>query len=162
MTYTAQIGLVPHAKTVVEWLIQVVTRSTVHHAIVAISETECLSCEAGGAMIRPITRFPDAYWSHFELPTVQQDAIVAWARGHVGRKYGWLADAAIGIALIFHVRTPAWVEARINDGRRFECAQACDAAYVAAGIDLFPNDRPPGTVYPGLFTHIWRTHHWMP
>ena len=159
---TGQIGLVPHAKTLVEWLIQVVTRSTVHHAIIAISATECISCEPSGAIIRPMSRFPDAYWSHFALPLNQKAHIVAWAVEHEGRKYGWLADAAIGVSLIFHVRTPRWVERHLNDGTRYECAQFCDAAYFAAGNDLFPDNRPPGTVYPGLFAHIWRAHGWMP
>jgi hypothetical protein len=158
---TGQIGLVPHPKTLIEWLIEKVTRSTVHHAILAVSPTTCISCEPAGAMLRLISDFPEAYWSHFDLPAGTKLALSRWGVQHRGTPYGWFADAAIGVSLMLGVHTPGWVERYLNDGRRMECAQFCATAYDACGVDLF-HGRPPGTIYPGLFAHVWRAHGWMP
>lgn len=157
--FTGQIGVVPHAHTPAEWLIEAVTRSTVHHAIIAISETECVSCEPGGALVRPISRFPDAYWSHFDLTSKQRKNIVFWAKFNIGAKYGWFADLAIGVALIWKLRTPKWVARWLDNGRRFECAQYCDAAYAYGGVHLFKGV-VPSAVYPGMFIPIWEEHGW--
>jgi len=158
---TGQIGLVPHPKSLVEWLIEKVTRSNVHHAILAISPTSCISCEPAGALVRHISDFPDAYWSHFDLGQAQKLAIARWGLDHRGVPYGWFTDAAIGISLLFHERTPKWVERYLNSGRFYCCSQFCDAAYDANGIHLFRDGRLPGTVYPGSLAHVWRAHGWM-
>lgn len=157
----AQIGLVPHAHTAIEHGIDWATDATVHHAIIAFSETECVSCEPAGALVRPISRFADAYWSHFTFEPGQQYKIVSWALANVGKKYGYLADFAIGAELVLDIDTPGWLEKLINNGSHYECAQFCDAAYVAAGKDLFPDNRAPGTVYPGSFAPIWQANGWM-
>lgn len=161
-TYTGQIGLVPHPRSFIEWAIEKVTRSTVHHAVIGISENWCVSAEPGGARLRPISGYADAYWSHFDLTDTQQTAVVGFAKSHIGVPYGWFTDAAIGLSFLLHARTPRWVEDYLNSDRRFECAQLCDAAYVAAGIHLFKDGRPPGVVYPGSFEPIFRAHGWMP
>ena len=156
-----QIGLVPHAKTLVEWLIQKVTRSTVHHAILAVSPTTCISCEPEGALLRQISDFPEAHWSSYDLTAMQKLLISRWGTDHLGIPYGWFSDAAIGIALIFKVHTPAWVERYLNNGSFYECAQFCAAAYQQSGINLF-RGRPPATIYPGSFERTWRLRGWLP
>jgi len=158
--YTGQIGLVPHPQTPAEHLIDWVTRSPVHHSVVAISETECVSCEPGGALLRPLSRFPDAIWSHFDHTPAETAGIVGWARAHVGAPYGWLQFFAIGVALLTKTHTPDWLRRYLNSGKSFECAQYCDAAYTAAGIYLF-KDAVPSDVYPGMFVPIWGAHGWM-
>ena len=79
MTYTGQIGLVQHPQTLVEYGIDWVTDSPVHHAVLGISETECVSAEPGGARIRQINEYPDAYWSQFNLTDSERAGIVAKA-----------------------------------------------------------------------------------
>lgn len=157
---TGQIGLVPHPHTFVEWAIDKVTRSTVHHAVLAITPAWCISCEPHGARLRPISHFPDAYWSEFDLTGRQRAQITCWGREHLGAKYGWFADAVIGVALLTGIHTPKWIEKRLNRGRRFECAQFCAAAYDAADMGLF--ERPPAMVYPGLFVRAFRDRGWLP
>lgn len=158
--FIGQIGIVPHPHTPTEWLIETVTRSTVHHAVLAISETECVSCEPGGALLRPITRFPDAYWSHFELLPEQLGPILRWANAHVGAPYGWFQDIAIGVALLTRRETPKWLQNYLSSNRSYECAQFCDAAYTYAGIHLFSNI-VSSAVYPGMFVPIWQRFGWM-
>ena len=160
MTYTGQIGLVPHPHTPFEYLIDWITVSRVHHAVIAISETECVSCEAGGARIRQISEYPDAHWSEFPLTAGERDTIVNFGRTRIGRPYGWFADIAIGIALLSGVHTPKGIQAYLNSDRSYECAQLCDAAYSTAGIHFF-DDIPAAAVYPGMFVPIFRSYGWM-
>jgi hypothetical protein len=161
MTYTAQIGLVPHPHTPLEWLIDEVTHSPVHHSVLAISETYCVSAEARGVRVRRIDYFPEAYWSAFDLSGEERDTIVDFGIGHIGRPYGWFTDAAIGISVLAKEKTPAWVENYLNDDRWYECAQLCEAAYAAAKRPLFEGVTP-AEVFPGMFVPIWRRHEWMP
>jgi hypothetical protein len=158
---TGQIGLVPHAHTLVEHAIDWATDETVHHAVLAISPTECISCEPKGAIRRLISDFPDAYWSDYDIASDERDRIVAWALVHEGDPYSYAADAAIGVYLIFGIRTPKMIERRLNSGHRFECAQFCDNAHRAGGRDPF-KDRAPAMIFPGSFAPTWRAHGWMP
>ena len=158
---TGQIGLVPHPKSFVEWAIQVVTRSPVHHAILGISPTQCISDEPHGPIIRDIADFPDAYWSYFDHTPEQSAEIVAWGHAHVKTKYGYFADAALFLWLVLGIHTPGWLARYLNNGTHFECAQFCDAAYQAAGIHLFNDGRLPSAVYPGSFVPIFRANGWM-
>lgn len=156
---TAQIGLVPHAKTVVEHLIDWTTEAPVHHALLAIDETRCVSCEPKGALIRLISDFPDAYWSDYDIAPGESDRIVVWALAHVGAPYNYAADAAIGMYDIFGIRTPNRIERWLNNGTHFECAQFCDNAHRAGGRDPFA-DRAPAMVSPASFWHVWKAHGW--
>jgi hypothetical protein len=155
MRYTGQIGLIPHAQTPAEHLIDWVTISPVHHAVLAVSETECMSAEPGGARIRPISRYPDAFWSDFPLTDAKRAVIVAKANSMIGLPYGWFADIAIGIALLTKSHTPKWLAHYIDSDKRTECAQLCDTCYQAAGIHFFQGVLP-SAVYPGMFVAIFR------
>lgn len=158
---TGQIGLVPGAHTLFEWVIRAVTRSTTHHAVLAISPTLCLSAEPGGARIRSINSYPDAYWSRFDLNLAEAHDIHLFAVHHLGAPYGLLTDLAIGVSLLAKLRTPIFVQRYLESDSHFECAQLCDSAYNAAGIHLF-SGRVASSVYPGLFEQIWRRRGWMP
>lgn len=156
---TGQIGIVPHPHTFVEHAIDWVTKSPVHHAVLAISPTKCVSCESGGARLRNISDFPDAYWSAFDLTTVERDTIVAFGNSKLGKPYGWFADAAIAIALVSGIQTPLWIQSYLNSDRRYECAQLCDAAYNAAGRHMFVGIIS-SAVFPGMFIPIWKSNGW--
>lgn len=156
---TAQIGIVPHPHTLVEHIIDWVTNSPVHHAVLAISATQCVSCETGGARLQYISDFPDAYWSAFDLTTVERDIIVLFGNSKLGKPYGWFADFAIAIALISGIQTPLWIQRYLNSDRQYECAQLCDAAYNAAGRHLFAGIIS-SAVFPGMFVPIWKSNGW--
>ena len=159
---TGQIGLIPHGGTFIPEAIAWITKSPVSHTIVAISETECLGAEPLGARIRPINDFPNAIWSHFELTNTQRADIVNWTYDHEGTPYSYLDDAAIGIALLSHIPTPAFVRHYLDNTGHYECAQLADLAYQAAGIHLFDDGRVPGAVFPGSYEPIWKTNGWWP
>jgi len=156
---TGQIGIVPHPHTFVEHAIDIITKSPVYHSVLAISETQCVSCEPGGARLRNISDYPDAYWSAFQLTIKQRDIIVAFGLSKLRYPYGWFADLAIAIALVSGTKTPLWIQRYLNSGRRYECAQLCDAAYNAADIHFFVGIIP-AAVFPGMFIPIWKSHGW--
>jgi hypothetical protein len=160
-SYTAQIGLVPHPQTFVEYGIDWVTNSPVFHAVVAVSETECMSAEPGGARIRQISEYPDAYWSQFHLSDTERTAIVTKANDMLGTPYGWWADAAIAVSLKTPFRIPLWLAHYIDSDKRTECAQLCDTAYSFAGVHLFSHVLP-SAVWPGMFVPVFRKNGWMP
>jgi hypothetical protein len=155
MKYTGQIGLVPHPHTPIEYLINLFTRSSVYHAVLAVSETECVSAEPGGVRIRQISEYPDAHWSDFPLTDMKRAVIVAKAKSMLTLPYGWFADAAIFVALNTPFRIPLWLAHYIDSDKRTECAQLCDTCYQAAGIHFFQNVLP-SAVYPGMFVGIFR------
>jgi hypothetical protein len=158
---TAQIGLVPHPHTPFEYIIDWVTVSPVHHAVLAINETQCVSAEPGGVRIREISEYPDAYWSAYELTALERETIVAYGRSVIGRPYGWFADIAIGIAKLTKLDTPLWIQRYISSQKRTECAQLCDAAYNVAGRHIF-RGIVPAAVFPGMFVPIFQKAGWMP
>jgi hypothetical protein len=162
MTLTGQIGLIPHNGKIIPELIALVTHSESSHTVVAISETECLGAEPLGARIRPISDFPTAIWSHFDLTNTQRAAIVNWTYNHEGTPYSYLDDAAIGIALLTGIETPAFVRRYLDSTGHLICSQLADLAYQAAGIQLFDDGRVPGAVYPGSYEPIYKARGWWP
>lgn len=161
MTSPGQIGLIPHPQSLMEHAIQIVTESTVHHVVIATSDTLCVGAEPGGAKERPQSDFADAIWSNFNLTDAQTALIVSYAHDHIGTPYGYFTDAAIAASLILHYKTPKWIAGYLSSDYVLECAQLADSAYASAGIHLFTDGRLPGTVYPGSFEPIFESHGWM-
>ncbi len=159
--YTAQIGLVPHPVRFFPRLIAWATHSTVYHSVLAIDNTRSISAEPGGAVFRPLNYWPDTIWSDFDLTPEQQEDITDWGVKHIHTSYNFLDDAAIGIAMVFGLHTPKWIQRYLSSEYSLECGQLVDAAYLAAGIHLFRDDRLPGAVYPGSFEPIFHAHGWM-
>lgn len=157
-----QIGLIPHAHTPFQWLIELVTRSPVHHVVVAVDDETVVSAEMPRVRYRPVTHFPDVIWSDFPLEQWQWWQIAGFMQRQVGKPYALGDDILIGIALLTRTHTPAWIERRLNDQRRWQCAELADAAYQSAGIHLLHDNRPPSAVYPGSFIPIWKLHGWWP
>lgn len=163
LQYTGQFALVNHKKGFVPWAIKVITNSPVNHVIQGISETECLSCEPGGAVIRLISDFPDAQWSEYPLTDEERDAVVKFWRDRVGVAYGYLTDAVIGLSQLFRFRTPRWIERYISSDYVYECAEMAWAGYKAAGRDLSEDvGQPllPGDVFPGTYVPLWKKRGW--
>lgn len=161
MELLGQVGLIPDGKGFIPNLIDWATRSTVHHVIIAISETECIGAEPNGAKIRPLTDFPNAIWSQFPLTPEQARATAAWAAERVGRPYNWVDDGIIGIECITGIVFPKFITDRYDNDRSYECAQLADAALTnGAKITVFDDNRPPGTVYPGSFEKLYRQYGW--
>jgi hypothetical protein len=162
-TLTGQIGLVVPGTSALSRAIAWWTRSPVSHAVVALSETDCVGSEPGGAKVRPISYFGgDVIWSQFHYTVDERAAVVAWATAHIGTPYSYLTDAAIAVSFLLHNRTPKWIEEYLSSDQVLECAELADMALQSAGIHLFTDGRLPGTVYPGSFVQFFRTSGWWP
>ena len=160
LKYTSQVGLVPHAHTPAEHIIDWATDSVVHHAILGITEEICISLEPQGAVLRYISRFPDAIWSRWNHTPKQQADILQFGHDHIDAKYGWLQDLAIGIAHLSNEKTPQFIQNYLSSDKTYECAQFCDAALTYAGIHLF-KDVVPAAVYPGMFYDVYKELGWV-
>lgn len=160
MTLAGQIGLIPHATNLFQLSIEAVTRSPVHHVIIATSDHVCVSAEMPTVRFRPTSHFPDAIWSDFILTDQQQDTIVDFVYDQVGKPYALGDDLLIGVVLLTRTHTPHWIEHHINSDNHWQCAELAEAAYWHAGINLFHDNRPAAAVYPGSFIPIWKDYGW--
>lgn len=162
MTLRGQIALIPHGINIWQKLIELVTNAPVHHCVVAISETECVSAEINGVRIRPISDFPHAIWSHFELTDPQRYDIARFALKQIGKPYALVDDLLIGIALLLKSHVPDWIVDKINDDGHWQCAELADASLLAGGISAIEPGRPPCVVFPGSFMPYFKAHGWWP
>jgi uncharacterized protein YycO len=160
MSDVGQLGLV---RTVgfSSWLIRLVTRSHWNHVVVRFNSKYVVSAETSGVAILPTTHFPDAQWSAFPLDALERRQIVAFALNQVGKPYGRLTFVWIGISRITRWATPRWLEQRISDQHTWICSQLVDAAYQAAGIHMFRDNRPPGAVTPADLAQVMHDFGWV-
>ena len=142
-------------------VIRKVTKSHYNHAVIRISETECVGAEPGEVRRRPITDFPDVVWSHFPLTSKQRDRVVWFAKTELGVRYNYADDLFIGIALLSRQHTPLWISRILSDPDSWQCAQLADAALQRAGVHVFTDDRPYGAVYPGSFVPVFQAFGWL-
>lgn len=159
--YTGQIGLVPHPVHFWPRVIAWATHSTVYHSVLAVDNTRAVSAEPGGAVFRPLNFWLDTIWSDFDLTDEQRENISDWGVKHIHTPYNFIDDLAIGLAMVFGLHTPKWLQGYLSSDYVLECAQLCDSAYRAAGIQLFDGGRLPGAVFPGSFVPIFTAHGWM-
>ena len=136
---------------VIRW----VTRSKVNHAVLYIGNGYVVEGEPAGARVTPVSNYGDKLiWANWPLTDEQRPAVAAWGKAHIGTPYSWLDDAAIGLADLFHW-VPGILRKRLASTSTLMCSQLVDAAYAAAGVQLFPDGRPAGAVSPGdLYTLI--------
>jgi hypothetical protein len=162
MTLTGQVGLVHTNRGFLGRLVQVVTRSYWNHTVIAISDTECVSAEPGGAVIRPIAYYADEHvvWSRFDLAGYQRRLITGWARDHIGTPYNFADFVLAGLVSITGRATPEWLRRIVATPDRLICSQLCDYAYQAANLHLFDDRRPEGAVTPASFGRIFTAHGW--
>ena len=131
-----------------------ITRAPVSHAFVCIGGGGLIEGDPHGARIRPVTAYADAQWLtalSTHLTDAQRKTIVDWCMKHVGTPYSWIDDAEIGFTDLFGW-APKWMRRRLRSDSTLMCSQLCDAAYKAAGVDLFPG-KPDGAISPG---DLWR------
>jgi len=147
-----------------DWVTQgiaTVTNSDVFHVVIAISETECIGAQPGGAKILPIDYSPNLVWSKFDLTPQQAQACADWARAREHRPYSFINDALIGISCLFGITFPRFITKHFSNDKTYECAQLADAALtLGAGISVFDDSRPFGTVYPGSFEVLFKKYGW--
>lgn len=156
-----QVGLIPDGRGFLANAIDWITKSRVHHVIVAISDTECIGAEPGGVTIRPLEYFPNAIWSRFGLTPEQAKASAEWATEREGRPYNFIDDAIIGFECVTGIIFPKFITNLYDTDKSFQCAQFGDSALSkGAGISVFNDQRPPGTVYPGSFERLFRENGW--
>lgn len=148
-----QVAVIPGADHWVTWAICKITGSHCGHMIICISETECVSAdaEADVVRVRPLTDFPTAAWSRFDLTTGQAGASASYALSQVGKPYAFLDDALIGFERVFRFRFPDWVRQRFEDDGQWQCAQLADACLAAANVNVFHDGRMIGDVFPGSY-----------
>lgn len=155
-----QIGLKTEAHGFVEKAIEFVTRSTVHHVVVAISETECVGAEPWtGITVRPHD-YDKFVWSHFELTPEQAQACADWAKSRIGRKYSFVNGFLIGLTM-YGFTWPKFVWKYFSTDKSYQCAQFADAALtMGAGITVFDDGREFGQVYPGSLEKLFKERGW--
>jgi hypothetical protein len=143
------------------WLIRTVTHSTVNHVVVGIGDGLCVSAEPGGVRVRRVDYWPPVAWSELPLSAMQSQHVALYALSQLGTPYDYLADAAIGVALITGEHTPKWLARYLRSNDRWQCAQLASSSLEHAGVHLFRDNRPHSAVYPGSFENIWRAFGWM-
>jgi hypothetical protein len=156
-----EIGLV-HSKGRSPYVIRLVTGSHWSHVIVAINQAQCVSAEPGGAVVRPISEYPDAVWSHLDLTNQQRQIIAYWAlmQAQARTGYSWPAYYAAGAAALLKRFAPAWLDRIVGRTDKLICSQLADLALQAAGVNLFQDDRPRGAVTPASFGRYFHARGW--
>lgn len=162
MTLTGQIGLRRHGSGFITRAIEWATYSHTHHAIVAVSETECVSAEPGGVRYRPISDYPHVDWSSFDLTDVQRGNIVLHARNlaDAHTPYNYAVYPFLLAGRLTGLNVPKWISAWLQKRPNVDCSQASDQVYSASGIELFPADNVLTT--PGDLERLFVERGWLP
>lgn len=155
-----QVGLVrTHGFS--SWVIRLFTRSRVNH-MVYDTGTELISAEYPVVRTRPYGHFTNIVWSQFPLSHAEVGKETPFAYAQVGKAYGWMDDLAIGIGILLHDRTPKWIMRWLSNNGEWICSALCDAILRHAGIHVFDDDRPTGSVFPGSFERFFADSGWLP
>lgn len=159
-----QVGIIPGADNFAGWAVCRITGSHSRHMVVRISDTHCVSADAEldvhRVTVRPLTDYPTAIWSKFDLTPGQQAAIVAYALAQVGKPYAYLDDALIAAERIGRFRFPEWVRQRFQDDGQWQCAQLADACLAAGNVPVFDDGRMIGDVFPGSYEQEFVRRRW--
>lgn len=129
--------------------IRLLTRSQVSHAFLVINDREVIEAQARGAVFNPLTKY-DGYevvYSQIPLSSAEIVAVTQEASTLHGTPYNYLDLVALGLHCL-GVDWP-WVKNRAQRSDRLICSQLVDRAYELAGVHLFNDGRPDGTVTPG-------------
>ena len=150
---------------IIGWVIRTVTRSTVNHAKIAITDDLDIGAEPHGARIRRQIDYQGGYWSRFALNTDQAKQIAHTAVLLENTGYNYVDDALIPLTRWFDrhgIPYPQWLKRHIESTRTLQCAQLVDLVYQLCDIQLFDDGRLPGSVYPGSFEELFIRQGWMP
>lgn len=147
---TGQIGICRHGTTTIAKLIEWDTRSTCHHVVVAISNTECVSAEPGGVVIHPISYYHNLTFSRFDLSDDEKSSIVAAANASLKLPYNYAIYLPLFLSRVTNVPVPTPIAEWLGERRNVDCSQLADDIYKAAGKRLFIK-KPSDIVTPGDF-----------
>lgn len=156
-----EIGLV-HSKGRTPWMIRLITGSHWSHVIVGINDRQVVSAEPGGVIVRPVSDYPDAVWSHLDLTHQQRQLIAFWAITYAQARvqYSWLAYYAAGLAALLKGHAPTWLDDLVGRTDKVICSQLADRVLQRVGINLFQDNRPRGAVTPASFGRIFYERGW--
>jgi len=119
------------------------------HAFVVLSGNRLIEAEPGGAGLGMLSEYAgrENLFLRPEGFTMAQGAVVAAAsERYVGTPYSFMDYLAIA-AHRFRLPVP-WLRSYIESTRHLICSQLVDAAYQAAGYQLFSDRRWSGFVTP--------------
>lgn len=158
---TGQIGLRRNAGDFVGKAIEWATNSHTHHVVVAVSETECISAEPGGARYRPISYYDNGglVWSHFGLTDTQVGLIRDAAAELEGRPYNYAIYPPLLWQRVTGHKVDGWVARLLSQLPNENCSQLADDIYTLAGFHLFP--AIPEIVTPGDFERLFQSLGWL-
>ena len=124
------------------------------HALIYIGGGEIVEAEPGGARRRVRGIESGDLWSTglWYLDDETRVNICAAARSFTGTPYGWLDYAALA-AHRLHIPAPG-LRGFIASTDSMICSQLVDAAYQAAGVQLFSDGRWDGYVTPGALANL--------
>lgn len=159
--HLGQIGLTTEAGNFIEHMVEWVTKSSVHHVVICVSETECVGAYPSGAKVKPIDYRKDIMWSQFPLTPEQAQNCANWARAREGRPYSFVNGFFIGVSHLFGIHFPLFITKRFSTDRDYNCSQLADAALThGAGIKVFDDGRLSGSVAPGDLEQLFKDKGW--
>lgn len=123
------------------------------HAFIVLDDSTLIEAEPGGARIRPLSEYDNTNvtYSDWNLADHQRFDIVACAQALRDTPYSILDYLSLALVRL-HIR-PKWLLKYVESTKHLICSQLVDVCYLAAGVHLFDDDRPPGDVTPGdLYT----------
>jgi hypothetical protein len=157
---TGQIGICTDGTTWIAKEIEWATRSPCHHVVVCINNTECVSAEPGGVILRTIHAYGHLTLSRFPLTNQNKAAIVAAARAKLTLPYNYAIYLPLLISRITDRPVPVPVAEWLGHRRNVDCSQLADDIYRAAGIPLF-DPGPSDIITPGDFWRLFVTRHFI-
>lgn len=141
------------------WLIRTGTGAPVAHVYQYVGDQpggyNIVEAEPGGVRLGHTSEYDYAtsFPSKDILTPEQGAAMTKTALELVGRPYGWLADAIIGLREGLHWYIPTWLYKLKNISTHIECAQAADYIAMVNGVHYFDDNRAPGSVSPADLYH---------
>jgi hypothetical protein len=145
-------------------LIRFGTRAPVAHTVVYVPNQpggyDTVEAEPGGVRRGRLLNYQvETSWPSKRVPNAAQSALMEdFAIKSIGKPYGWIADALIGMHEGLGLSVPDWAyRLKWNATAHTECAQLADLVGIAgrpAGFPPYFDDRrAPGSVSPA---DLWR------
>jgi uncharacterized protein YycO len=156
-----QIGLIGDPQTPVARLITKVTRSTVFHVVICVSDTMIVSADPDGVHIVPIDSYPTAVWSNYPQTPEQSEEVADYAIRQVGLPYNWVNDLFVGLQYL-NVTVPGLLYRASEDRHEWMCSQLGYASLQAGGVACLTTKKRVGTPSPGDFEADFRLFGWFP
>lgn len=154
-----QIGLRRDGASLTARVIEHFTHSRTHHIVIAISETHVISPEPGGAVIRPMSHFPEIIWSQFDYTDTQRADMAFMAAALQHHPYNYAGFALISVEKLTGIRIPDRLARSVSWTDRMLCSQMADFLLRNVGLQLF--QAQSGMVSPADFEHYFHIRGWL-